>query len=79
MNCQRWVVYSAPSALNPRISLYGSNDVVALLAEFERFGGMIGNEKQREAFVRLVNAMRCNPNTNDSELHTILFGERPDK
>ena len=59
-----------------RICLYGSKDVVTLLAAFERAGGMLKNEKQREAFVRLVTAMRCDPKIDGSELNTILFGAR---
>jgi hypothetical protein len=37
---------------------------------------MLKNEKQREAFVRLVAAMRCDPKIDGSELNTILFGAR---
>src|SRR5437588_5682729 len=40
-----------------RICLYGSNDVIALLAEFERTGSAIRNEQQRAIFLRLVAAM----------------------
>jgi hypothetical protein len=57
-----------------RICLYGSNDVIALLAEFERAGGAIRNEQQRAIFLRLVAAMRCDPKVGRSDLNAILFG-----
>lgn len=52
-----------------RICLYGSKDVITSLAAFERAGGMLRNEKQREAFMRLVTAMRCDPEIDGSELN----------
>jgi hypothetical protein len=57
-----------------RICLYGSTDVVALLAAFERAGGATGNERQREAFTSLVTAMRRKSKVNSSDLNAILFG-----
>jgi hypothetical protein len=66
----------APQTRKTRICLYGSKDVVTLLAAFERAGGMLKNEKQREAFVSLVTAMRCDPKVDGSEINTILFGAR---
>lgn len=46
-----------------------------MLAAFEREGGVISNESQRDVFVRLVRAMRCDPIAADSELKAILFGK----
>jgi len=57
-----------------RICLYGSQDVIALLAAFEREGGIIGNAQQREAFVRLVQVMRVSSTAQISDLEVILFG-----
>lgn len=69
-------LFSRAADAKTRICLYGSENVVTLLAAFERAGGMIGNEEQRPAFIRLVTAMRCDPRIDGSELNTILFGEK---
>jgi hypothetical protein len=58
-----------------RICLYGSQEVIVLLAAFEREGGITGNAQQRKAFVRLVQAMRINSTAQISDLEIILFRE----
>ncbi|OLE55933.1 MAG: hypothetical protein AUG51_00670 [Acidobacteria bacterium 13_1_20CM_3_53_8] len=58
-----------------RICLYGSKEVITLLAAFERKGGIIGNAQQRKAFVRLVQAMRVNSTAQIPDIEVILFGE----
>jgi hypothetical protein len=58
-----------------RVCLYGPQEVIALLAAFERAGGIIGNAGQRQAFVRLVLAMRGNSKAQIADLDVILFGE----
>jgi hypothetical protein len=55
--------------------MYGSEEVIALLAAFEREGAAIGNAQQREAFLNLVQAMRLKPTPQVSNIDTILFGE----
>lgn len=57
-----------------RICLYGSQEVVMSLAKFERSGGVINNEEQREAFVALIQAMRGDSNVKSTELELILLG-----
>jgi hypothetical protein len=56
-----------------RICLYGSQEVITLLAAFEREGGIIGNAQQRKAFVHLVQAMRVNSTDQISDLEVILL------
>ena len=58
-----------------RICLYGSEEVIALLAAFEREGGIIGSAQQRKAFVRLIQAMRISSTAQISDLEVILFRE----
>jgi ABC-type antimicrobial peptide transport system permease subunit len=57
-----------------RICLYGSQEVITLLAVFEKEGGIIGNAQQRSAFVRLVQSMRGNLTVQISDIEVILFG-----
>lgn len=57
-----------------RICLYGSQEVIALLAAFEKEGGVIGSAQQRSAFVRLVQAMRLNSGAKIANIELILFG-----
>ena len=59
-----------------RICLYGSVEVIALLAAFQKAGGITGNVEQRDAFVRLVQAMRIKPTDQISNLEIVLFGDR---
>ena len=56
-----------------RICLYGSEDVIALLSDFEREGAAIGNAQQRQAFLNLVQAMRLKPTPQVSNVGMILF------
>jgi hypothetical protein len=58
-----------------RICLYGSQEVLALLATFEREGSLLENTQQRKAFVRLVQAMRVNSTAQISDIEVILFRE----
>lgn len=58
-----------------RICLFGSQEVIALLAEFEREGGVLGNPRQRTAFVRLVQGMRLKQSRQISDIEVILFRE----
>jgi hypothetical protein len=57
-----------------RICLYGSQEVIALLAAFEKEGSVINNAQQRSVFVRLVQAMRTNSTAQISDIEVILFG-----
>src|SRR6266404_5430207 len=59
-----------------RICLYGSHEVVILLAAFEKEGGVIGNAQQRHLFASLILAMRGNSKVPSSDLETVLFGDR---
>ena len=70
-------VFACVADAKTRVCLYDSRDVVALLAAFERAGGVLGNAEQRRAFVRLVQAMRDDSKVQSSELEVILFGEDP--
>jgi hypothetical protein len=56
-----------------RICLYGAPEVITLLAAFKRAGGVIGTEQQRDAFVRLVAAMRCEATIEVADLNVVLF------
>jgi len=58
-----------------RVCLYGAKEVVALLAQFEREGAVIGNEQQCKAFVRLVQAMRADSHVQSADLELILLGD----
>ena len=57
-----------------RICLYGSQEVISLLAVFDKEGGVISNDQQRSAFVRLVQAMRKKSTAQISDIEAILFG-----
>ena len=46
-----------------RICLYGSKEVIAKMASFERLGAIIISEEQRTAFVQVVAAMRTDSKT----------------
>lgn len=58
-----------------RICLYGSPEVVAQLAEFEKEGGVIGNVLQRDAFMSVIQAMRGNSELEASQLELVLLGK----
>lgn len=57
-----------------RIALYGSPDVVRLLAEFDRTGNAIITKEQREAFVRLIKVMRGDDQVESDVLEVVLIG-----
>jgi hypothetical protein len=58
-----------------RVCLYGSQEVITLLAAFEKEGGVISNAQQRSTFVHLVQAMRTNSTAPSLDIELILFGE----
>lgn len=66
-------VFARAADAKTRVCLYGSDEVITLLAAFEREGGSIGSAPQRSAFVRLVQAMRVNPTAQISDIEAILF------
>jgi hypothetical protein len=57
-----------------RVCLYGSDEVLTLLAAFEKEGSVISNAQQRSTFVRFVQAMRTNSKAQISDIEVILFG-----
>jgi hypothetical protein len=57
-----------------RICLYGAPEVITLLAAFQRAGGATNTKEQRDAFLKLVAAMRCDPTVAASDLDVVLFG-----
>jgi len=57
-----------------RIGLYGSPDVVRLLAEFERAGNAIISKEQHESFVLLIQAMRGDDKVGSADLELVLLG-----
>ncbi len=67
-------VFARIADAKTRICLYGSQEVIMSLAKFERSGGVINNEEQREAFVALIQAMRGDLNVKSTELELILLG-----
>jgi len=67
-------VFARAADAKTRICLYGSQEVITLLAAFEKEGGVIGNARQRSAFVSLVQAMQINPTAQISDIEVILFG-----
>ena len=58
-----------------RICLYGTHEVVTSLAAFEREGGVIGNRRQMELFLKLIQVMRGDTKVQDSDLEIILLGK----
>jgi hypothetical protein len=58
-----------------RICLYGSKEVIGLLAAFEKEGASISNTRQRAAFVQLLQAMRSNSKARISDIEVALFRE----
>ena len=69
-------IFARLAAAKTRICLYGSNDVVRLLAAFEKAGGVIGTSEQRHVFASLILAMRGNSKVESSDLETVVFGDR---
>jgi hypothetical protein len=62
-----------------RICLYGSAAVIAGLAQFESLGAVIGDNQQREAFMKIVEAMRGGSGGQASHVELILMGESKKK
>lgn len=58
-----------------RICFFGSPEVVARLAEFEKLGGVIGNDLQREAFMSVIQTMRGSSQLQASQLALVLLGK----
>lgn len=57
-----------------RICLYGSQEVITLLAAFEKEGGVLGGTQKRSAFIHLVQAMQVNSMAEFTDIEIILFG-----
>ena len=57
-----------------RIALYGSPNVVTLLADFEKAGNAIITNEQHEAFICLVKAMRGDDHVENAALELVLMG-----
>jgi hypothetical protein len=58
-----------------RICLYGSPDVVKLLAAFEKAGASTVTPQQQELFASLVLTMRGDSKVQRSDLEMVLFGD----
>jgi hypothetical protein len=67
-------VFARAADAKTRVCLYGSQEVLTLLAAFEKEGGVISSARQRSTFVSLVRAMRVNPTAQISDIEVILFG-----
>jgi hypothetical protein len=72
---QRPAIFARLADAKTRICLYGSPEVVTALAGFESQGGIIGNDQQREAFLKAVEAMREDSHVQAARLEILLFGE----
>lgn len=72
---ERAAVFARLADAKTRICLYGSAEVISRLAEFERKGGVIGNNEQSQAFMRVIEAMRGSSRLPSSEVELILLGE----
>jgi hypothetical protein len=59
-----------------RICLYGSPEVIALLAAFENAGASTVTPAQHELFASLVLTMRGDSKIQRADLETVLFGNR---
>jgi hypothetical protein len=57
-----------------RIALYGSSNVVAALAEFEKAGNAIISDEQHAAFVSLIQAMRGDDKVESAALELVVLG-----
>jgi hypothetical protein len=75
LNSDEAAIFAHVADAKTRICMYGSEEVIALLAAFEREGAAIGNAQQRGAFLNLVQAMRLKPTPQVSNIDTILFGK----
>jgi hypothetical protein len=56
--------------------LYGSPEVIALLAAFENAGASTVTPAQHELFASLVLTMRGDSKIQRADLETVLFGNR---
>ena len=72
---ERASIFARLADAKSRICLYGSPEVIARLAEFERKGGLIVNDEQRQAFMQVIEAMRGSSPLPSSEVEVILLGE----
>jgi hypothetical protein len=59
-----------------RICLYGSSEVVTLLAAFEKAGASTVTPQQHELFASLVLTMRGDSKVQRADLEMVLFGDR---
>lgn len=57
-----------------RIALYGSPNVVTLLADFEKAGNAIVTDEQHKAFICLIKAMRGDDHVENSVLELVFMG-----
>ena len=61
-----------------RICLYGSEQVVSSLADFERLGSKLNTDEQKECFATMVSAMRTDSKNSSiasiENLQVILMG-----
>ena len=63
-----------------RMAVYGSNAVIAKMAEFEATGANLANEQSKTAFVEVALKMRSeghsnSANLNEGALSSLLFGK----
>ncbi len=75
LHTERASIFARLADAKSRICLYGSPEVIARLAEFERKGGLIGNDDQCQAFMRVIEAMRGSSSLPSSEIEVILLGK----
>jgi len=72
---ERASIFARLADAKTRICLYGSPEVVARLADFESKGGVIGDDLQQEAFMRVIEAMRGKSKLQTSQVELILLGK----
>lgn len=60
-----------------RIAIYGSRKVIKALAEFEKAGAKLNNERSTSSFFDIVNAMRLGGAVSNNSLSQILMGTKP--
>jgi hypothetical protein len=69
--------HSAFADAKGRIVIYGTDDVLQIMAELERVGPNLGRPESREVFLRLIHAMRGSQTRSKigtEQLARILFG-----
>lgn len=74
LNSERASIFGRLTDAKTRICLYGSAEVIARLAEFERKGGIIGDDQQQQAFMDVIQAMRGKSKLQASQVELILLG-----